>query len=56
MQIHFIRNDDDWFADRIEIAKGTAVSPFFTQRLQYGHLQDYLIGANRQPTTADMVL
>jgi hypothetical protein len=55
-RVLFINNDGGGFADYIEIAEGTTVRRFFSERIPQGRPEDYLIRVNRQPAAADQVL
>jgi hypothetical protein len=56
MQILWINNDGGGFADYVEVADGTTVQKFFTQRLPDRQPEDYLIRVNRQPVPRDYVI
>ena len=56
MKILYLNNDGGGFADYVEIADGTTVAAFFTERVAHASPQDYLIRVNRQPAAADQVL
>lgn len=56
MRILFLNNDGAGFADYVEVAVGTTVQQFFSQRIPHGRPEDYLIRLNRQPAAADQVL
>ena len=56
MRILLINNDGGGFADHIEIEPETTVARLFSQRIEFGKPQDYLIRVNRQPTASDYVL
>jgi len=56
MKILWINNDGGGFADYVEVADGTTVEKFFSQKLPDRESQDYLIRVNRQPVARDCVL
>ncbi|NLF06466.1 MAG: molybdopterin converting factor [Pirellulaceae bacterium] len=56
MRILYLNNDGGGFADYVEIAAGTTVAAFFSERVPHGSPQDYLIRVNRQPSAADQEL
>ncbi|HAU39062.1 MAG TPA: molybdopterin converting factor [Phycisphaerales bacterium] len=55
-RILFVNNDGGGFADYVEVAPGTTVEKFFTQRIAGRDAADYLIRVNRQPVARDYVL
>ncbi len=56
MKILFINNDGGGFADHIEVDEGTTVDKLFSQRIENGRPENYLIRVNRQPAAADQAL
>ena len=56
MKVLYLNNDGAGFADFVEVAEGTTVQQFFSERVPRGRPQDYLIRLNRQPVAADQVL
>jgi sulfur carrier protein ThiS len=56
MQILWINNDGGGFADYVEVAEGTTVDEFFTQKLPGRPAEDYLIRVNRQPVPRNYVI
>ena len=56
MRILWINNDGGGFADYVEVAEGTSVEKFFSEKLPNRDSQDYLIRVNRQPVPRDCVL
>lgn len=56
MKVLWINNDGGGFADYVEIAQGTTVEKFFSQKLPGREAGDYLIRVNRQPVPKDYVL
>jgi sulfur carrier protein ThiS len=56
MQILWINNDGGGFADYVEVAEGTTVEKFFSQKLPGREAEDYLIRVNRQPVPRDYVI
>ena len=56
MKILYINNDGSGFADHVEVAAGTTVQQFFTQRVSHSRPDDYLIRVNRLPVSADQIL
>lgn len=56
MKVLYLNNDGAGFADYVEVAAGTTVQQFFSQRIAHGRPDDYLIRLNRQPVAADQVL
>jgi hypothetical protein len=56
VRILFINNDGGGFADHIEIEPGTTVARLFSDRIEFGRPDDYLIRVNRQPTASDCLL
>ncbi len=56
MQILWINNDGGGFADYVEVAEGTSVEKFFSQKLPGRNAEDYLIRVNRQPVPRDYVI
>jgi hypothetical protein len=56
MQILWINNDGGGFADYVEVADGTTVAKFFTQKLPGRQPEDYLIRVNRQPVPRNYVI
>ena len=56
MRCLYIDNDGGGFADYVEVAQGTTVEKFFSQRLPDRKAEDYLIRVNRQPVPRDYVL
>jgi len=56
MRILWINNDGGGFADYVEVAEGTSVEKFFSEKLPNRDSQDYLIRVNRQPVPSDYVL
>jgi hypothetical protein len=53
LRILFINNEGGGFADHIEIEPGTTVARLFSERIEHGRTDDYLIRVNRQPTASD---
>jgi len=56
MRILWINNDGGGFADYVEVAEGTSVEEFFSEKLPNRDSRDYLIRVNRQPVPRDYVL
>ena len=56
MRILWINNDGGGFADYVDVAEGTSVEKFFSEKLPNRDSQDYLIRVNRQPVPSDYVL
>jgi len=56
MRILWINNDGGGFADYVEVAEGTTVEKFFSEKLPKREARDYLIRVNRQPVPNDYVL
>lgn len=56
MKILFINNDGGGFADYVQVAPGTTVEQFFSEKLPDREPHDYLIRVNRQPVPKDYVL
>jgi len=56
MRILWINNDGGGFADYVDVAEGTSVEKFFSEKLPNRDSQDYLIRVNRQPVPRDCVL
>jgi hypothetical protein len=56
MKILFINNDGGGFADHIEVEEGTTVGKLFSQRIENGRPENYLIRVNRQPAASDQPL
>jgi len=56
MRILWINNDGGGFADYVDVAEGTSVEKFFSEKLPNRDSQDYLIRVNRQPVPRDYVL
>ena len=56
MRILWINNDGGGFADYVEVAEGTTVDKFFSQKLPNREPADYLIRVNRQPVPRDYIL
>ena len=56
MRILFIDNQGGGFADYLNIAEGTTVDKFFSERMHGGKAEDFLIRVNRQPVPRDYVL
>jgi sulfur carrier protein ThiS len=56
MQILWINNDGGGFADYVEVAEGTTVEKFFSQKLPNRCAEDYLIRVNRQPVPRNYVI
>ena len=56
MQLLYINNAAEGFADRIEVDEGTTVGAFFEQKMPGVSPEDYLIRVNRQVVPEDQVL
>ena len=56
MRILWINNDGSGFADYVEVAEGTTVDKFFSQKLPGRQPEDYLIRVNRLPVPRDYVI
>ena len=56
MKVLFINNAGGGFADYVDVAAGTTVEKFFTQKMTGCEAQDHLIRVNRQPVPKDCVL
>jgi sulfur carrier protein ThiS len=56
MRVLYVNNDGGGFADYVEVAEGTTVNKFFSQKMAGGEPCDYLIRVNRQPVPRDYVL
>ena len=56
MKVFFLNNDGGGYADYVDVAPGTTVDKFFTQRLPGRQPEDFLIRVNRQPVSRDQVL
>jgi len=56
MRVLFIDNDGGGYADYTDVATGTTVEKFFSQRFPNAKAEDYLIRVNRQPVPRDCVL
>jgi sulfur carrier protein ThiS len=55
MKILYLNNDGAGFADFIEVAPGTTVDKFVSEKVT-GKPSDYLIRVNRQPVSAGYTL
>jgi sulfur carrier protein ThiS len=56
VKILFVNNLGGGYADYVEVAKGTTVDKFFSQKMPNSEAGDYLIRVNRQPVPRDYVL
>ena len=56
MKILFIDNQGGGFADYVDVADGTTVDKFFSEKMHGGKAEDYLIRVNRQPVARDCLL
>ncbi|MCY2928744.1 MAG: molybdopterin converting factor [Planctomycetota bacterium] len=56
MRVLWINNDGAGFADYVEVAPGTTVEKFFSEKLPNRAASDYLIRVNRQPVAKDQAL
>lgn len=56
MRVLFINNDGSGFADYHEVAEGTSVEKFFSEKLPNRSASDFLIRVNRQPVAKDQIL
>ena len=56
MKVLWINNHGGGFADYVDVAPGTTLDKFFTQRLPKEQPEDSLIRVNRQPVSRDQVL
>ena len=56
VKVLYINNAGGGFADHVEVAKGTTVAKFFSQKMPGDEPGDYLIRVNRQPVPREYVL
>ena len=56
MRLLWINNAGGGFADCVDVAEGTTVGKFFSQKLPGEKAEDFLIRVNRQPVARDYVL
>ncbi len=56
VKILYINNSGGGFADHLEVAKGTTVEKFFSQKMPGCEASDYLIRVNRQPVPREYIL
>lgn len=56
MKILFINHDGGGFADYVEVAEGTSVEKFVSQKAAGRDATDFLIRVNRLPVPADYLL
>ena len=56
MRILYIDNQGGGFADYVEVAEGTTVEKFFSEKMPNAAAEDFLIRVNRQPVSRDQVL
>ena len=56
MQILWINNLGGGFADYINVAEGTTVEKFFSEKIPHQQPEDYLIRVNRLPVPRGYVL
>ena len=56
MQILFINNSGSGYADYTEVAEGTTIGKFISEKLPDHKADDLLIRVNRQATARDYVL
>ena len=56
MRVLYLNNAGGGFADYIDIAEGTTVEKFFSQKMPGASEADYLIRVNRQPVARNQML
>ena len=56
MNFLYVNNDGGGFADTVEVADGTTVAGFFSEKSPGRRPGDYLIRVNRLPASAEQVL
>ena len=56
MRILYINNAGGGYADYVNVADGTTVDKFFSEKMHDAKAEDYLIRVNRQPVPRDCVL
>lgn len=56
MRVLYLNNAGAGFADYIDIAEGTTVEKFFSQKMPEASEADYLIRVNRQPVARNQML
>jgi hypothetical protein len=56
MKVLYLNNSGGGFADYIDIADGTSVEKFFSQKMPGASEADYLIRVNRQPVARNQIL
>lgn len=56
MQILYINNEGGGYADYVQVAEGTTVEKFFSDKMPNRAAEDFLIRVNRQPVARNCVL
>ena len=56
MRVFYINNFGGGFADYVDVAEGTSIEKFFTEKMPSCSAEDYLIRVNRQVVPRDYPL